>query len=228
MTTKEILNELKALSNEQNRSGMARFGINTEQAFGIPIPHIRNLARRSGRNHQLAIQLWKSGYHEAMILASMIDEPSSVTEEQMDAWVKDFNSWDLCDQCCSNLFDKTPFAFQKAMEWSTNEGEFIKRAGFSMMAVLAVHNKQAEDSMFLNFLPVIKRESTDERNFVRKAVNWALRQIGKRNIELNKKAIKAAIKISKKSSKTAKWLASDALRELRSVSVQNRLRISRN
>jgi 3-methyladenine DNA glycosylase AlkD len=227
MTSKEILNELKALSNEQNRKGMTRFGINTKKAFGIPIPHLRNLAKHSGRDHRLALQLWKSGYHEARILASMIDEPSFVTAKQMDTWVKDFNSWDLCDQCCGNLFDKTTFAYRKAIEWSENDEEFIKRAGFSMMAALAVHNKQAEDSMFLSFFPLIKRESTDDRNFVRKAVNWALRQIGKRSIELNKKAIKAAIEISKNSSKTAKWISSDALKELRSASVQNRLRIER-
>jgi len=224
MTAEDILRKLKALSNERNRKGMARYGINTEKAFGISIPPLRELAKKIGKDHKLALKLWASGYHEARILASFIDEPSSVTEKQMEEWVRDFNSWDLCDQCCGNLFDKTPFAYSKAFEWSSRDEEFVKRAGFVMMATLAVHDKKAENDQFLDFLPIITKESLDKRNFVRKAVNWALRQIGKRNLILNKEAIKTADEICKISSKTAKWIATDALRELRSILVQDRLK----
>jgi 3-methyladenine DNA glycosylase AlkD len=224
MTAEQIIKELRSLSNKRNREGMSRFGINTDNAFGVSIPALRNLAKRIGKDHNLSLKLWASGYHEARILASMIDKPALVTGNQMERWAGDFNSWDLCDQCCSNLFDKTPYAYTKAFQWSSRNGEFVKRAGFTMMATLAVHDKKAEDDKFLEFLPVIKRESGDERNFVRKAVNWALRQIGKRNKELNKAAIKTAVDISKSESKTAKWIASDAIRELKSSSVQVKLK----
>ena len=175
-------------------------------------------------NHNLAQELWASGIHEARILACMIDDPEMVNEEQIERWVKDFDSWDVCDQCCSNLFDKTEFAYQKAVEWSKRNEEFVKRAGFVLMACLAVHDKKAKDKEFLRFLPIIKRESADNRNFVKKAVNWALRQIGKRNLNLNREAIEAAAEIQKMDSRSAKWIASDAIRELTSEAVQERLR----
>lgn len=165
--------------------------------------------------HKLAQQLWNSKIHEARILAGMIDVPELVTPKQMDTWVADFDSWDVCDQVCMNLFDKTPFAYDKAKEWTKDKREYVKRAGFAMMAVLAWHDKKAEDEKLLQFFPIIKRESTDERNYVRKAVNWALRQIGKRNSGLRKKAIKLAEEIEKIDSKSARWIAKDALRELR-------------
>lgn len=154
----------------------------------------------------------------------MIDEPKMVTVKQMENWVKDFDSWDLCDQCCGDLFDKTEFAYQKAMEWSKRDEEFVKRAGFVLMAKLALHDKKAEDKAFLTFLPIIKRESIDDRNFVKKAVNWALRQIGKRNVDLNIAAVETAKEIQKMDSRSAKWIAADALRELTSEAVQQRLR----
>jgi 3-methyladenine DNA glycosylase AlkD len=154
----------------------------------------------------------------------MVDIPKLVTEKQMDDWVKDFNSWDLCDQCCSNLFDKTPFAYKKAIQWSRRKEEFVKRAGFTLMATLAVHDKRTENKVFEKFLPIIKRESADDRNFVKKAVNWALRQIGKRNRELNKEAVKTAKEILKMDSKAARWIAFDAIRELTSMSVKKRLK----
>lgn len=220
----EILKQLESLSNPEAVAGMARFGINPGNTYGVSIPNLRKIAREAGKNHLLAKQLWSSGIHEARILASMIDSPENVTEEQMESWVKDVDSWDVCDQCCSNLLDKTEFAYQKAVEWSKRDQEFVKRAGFVLMAVLAVHDKKAKDEEFLKFLSIIKRESTDDRNFVKKAVNWALRQIGKRNLNLNKKAIETAKEIQKIDSKSSKWIASDAIRELTGGAIQNRFR----
>jgi len=219
----DIIKKLESLSDPEAVKGMARFGINPENTYGVSIPKLRKVAKETGRNHALAQQLWVSGIHEARILASMIDEPEMVTAAQMESWVSDFDSWDVCDQCCSNLFDKTGFAHRKAGEWSDRGAEFVKRAGFVMMATLAVHDKKAADEEFLKFLPVIKRESTDNRNFVKKAVNWALRQIGKRNLNLNRIAIKTAEEIQQIDSKSASWIAADAIRELIGEAVQSRL-----
>lgn len=223
MQTDEILRKLKSLSNPKAVEGMARFGINPKNTFGVSIPEIRKMAGAIGKNHETALKLWSSGIHEARILAGMVDDPKATTEKQMEEWVKDFDSWDVCDQVCSNLFDKTEHAYEKAAEWTKHKEEFVKRAGFTLMACLAVHDKDAKDNDFLQFLPIIKKESIDERNFVRKAVNWALRQIGKRNPILNKAAIKTSKGIQKMDSKSAKWIASDALRELTSSQVQKRL-----
>ncbi|MEE9474157.1 MAG: DNA alkylation repair protein, partial [Candidatus Hydrothermarchaeaceae archaeon] len=187
------------------------------------IPNLRKIAKDVGKDHSLAQQLWLSGIHEARILASMVDELEVVTEEQVESWVRDFNSWDVCDQCCMNLFDKLPFAFEKAIELSKKEAEFEKRAGFALMACLAWHDKGASDKKFKAFLPHIKEGATDRRNYVKKAVNWALRQIGKRNLNLNKAAIKTAKEIQQIDAKSAKWIASDAIRELTSEAVQDRL-----
>jgi 3-methyladenine DNA glycosylase AlkD len=203
---------------------MARFGITAKNTLGIPIPELRKLAKEIGKDHKLAKELWKSGIHEARILSSFISDPGLTTEKQMGEWVKDFDSWDVCDQVCSSLFDKTKVAHKKTFEWAKRKEEFVKRAGFALMACLAVHDKKSSDRKFLDYLPVIKRESTDERNFVRKAVNWALRQIGKRNRKLNKAAIKTAKEISKIDSKAAKWIAKDALRELSSEAVQKMIK----
>lgn len=223
MQYNDIIKKLESLSDPEAVKGMARFGINPENTYGVSIPNLRKVAKETGRNHALAQQLWASGIHEARILASMIDEPEMVTDVQMESWVSDFDSWDVCDQCCSNLFDKTGFAHQKAVEWSEKDEEFVKRAGFVMMAALAVHDKKATDEEFLKFLPIIKRESTDNRNFVKKAVNWALRQIGKRNLNLNKIAIKTAEEIQQIDSKSVRWIAADAIRELTGETVQSRL-----
>ncbi len=219
----EILSELKSLSNPEAVAGMARFGINPNNTYGVSIPNLRRMAKEIGKDHLLAQQLWASGIHEARILASMVDKPDMVTEDQMESWVKDFDSWDVCDGCCMNLFEKTESAYRKCVEWSSREEEFVKRAGFVLMARLAVSDKKAEDKQFINFLPIIKREATDNRNFVKKAVNWALRQIGKRNINLNQIAIKTAKDIQKIDSKVAKWIAADAIRELESKAVQDKL-----
>ena len=222
-TCKKVIAELKALANPDAVEGMARFGINSENTLGVSVPNMRRLAKKVGKDHELALELWATGIHEARILAGMVDELEAVTAEQMDAWAGDFDSWDVCDQVCMNLFDKTPCAYDKCIEWSANEGEFVKRAGFALMACLAWHDKVASDKGFEKFLPVIKKESIDERNFVKKAVNWALRQIGKRNVALNKEAIATAEKIAKLDSKSAKWIARDALKELRGEAVQKRL-----
>jgi len=225
MTSKKaLLQKLKALGNAKERAGMARFGIETKNAYGISVYVLRALAKEIGTDHALALQLWKSGIHEAKLLAGFIDDPMKVTKGQMEQWVRDFDSWDVCDQCCGFLFDKTKFAEAKAVEWSMRKSEFVKRAGFVLMAALSVHDKKAKDAMFVKFFPIIQRESRDERNFVKKAVNWALRQIGKRNRSLNKKAIEIGKKIGQFDSKSAKWIASDALRELTSKKVQQRLK----
>lgn len=214
MEASDVLKELKSQQNPHNVAGMARFGINPDNTYGIPIPVVRKMAARIGKDHQLALALWKSGIHEARILAGMVDDSWQVTETQMEAWVKEFDSWDVCDQVCMNLFDKTTVAYQKAIEWSGRKEEFVKRAGFALMACLAVHDKSAPESKFVQFFPYIKGAATDERNFVKKAVNWALRQIGKRNESLRQAAIKTAQEIQKFDSKAAKWIAGDALREL--------------
>ena len=221
--TADIIEMLKGMTNAENAAGMARFGINSDNTLGVSIPEIRKIARLTGRNHDLARELWKSGIHEARILACIIDEPKKVSEKQMEDWVADFDSWDVCDQCCSNLFSYTEFAYSKVVEWSASDIEFIKRAGFALIAALAVHDKKAPDAVFEKWLPVIVKGSTDERNFVKKAVNWALRQTGKRNINLNARAIETAREIQQIDSKSARWIAADALRELASEAVQQRL-----
>lgn len=193
---------------------MARFGISAKNTLGVSMPILRKMAKGIGRDQKSADDLWKTGIHEARILAGLIGEADKLTPRKMDAWAKDFDSWDVCDQVCSNLFDKTPYAYAKAVEWSKNDREFVKRAGFVMMAALAVHDKKADDDAFVKFFPIIIRESGDERNFVRKAVNWALRQIGKRNAGLKSKAMKVALDLKVRTSKSARWIGSDALAEL--------------
>jgi 3-methyladenine DNA glycosylase AlkD len=218
-----ILADLKSMGNKEDVEGMKRFGIQADRAFGIRTPQLRKYAKRLGKDHELANELWQTGIHEARHLAAMIDEPEKVTEDQMETWASDFNSWDICDSVCNNLFVKTPFAWTKAVEWTTRDEKFVKRAGFVLMAVLSVHDKKAKDHQFRQFFPLIEREAQDNRNFVRKAVNWALRAIGKKNPSLNEEAISRAERIYEQGSKSARWIASDALRELRSEKVQNRL-----
>ncbi len=216
MTSEQIIANLQQQANAQAVEAMARFGIAPAHALGISIPTLRKMAKEIGRNHLLATKLWASGIHEARILASMIDEAQLVSPEQMDDWVHDFDTWDVCDQVCGNLFDQTPYAFSKAVEWCQQEPEFVRRAGFVMMAELAVHDKQASDEAFLPFFPLIQHYATDPRNFVKKAVNWALRQIGKRNSHLRLLALTCADEILQMDSKTARWVAKDAIKELQS------------
>jgi 3-methyladenine DNA glycosylase AlkD len=219
----EVMQRLKSLSDPEAVKGMARFGINPENTYGVSVPNLRKLAKEVGRDHALAQELWASGVHEARILASMVDEPKLVTEEQMEAWVRDFDSWDVCDQVCMNLFEKVPVAWRKVGEWSQREEEFVKRTAFALIACFAWHDKGAVDEKFIELMPVIVSGASDERNFVRKAVNWALRNVGKRNQNLNKAAIETAREIQSIDSKAARWIAADALRELSGEAVQKRL-----
>jgi 3-methyladenine DNA glycosylase AlkD len=214
MTKDEIILKIKSLYNPINIKGMARFGISSENTFGVSMPVLRTIAKENRKNHTLALELWETGIHEAKILAALIDNPKEVTEEQMEHWVLEFDSWDVCDQCCMNLFDKTQFSYEKAFQWSKRKEEFVKRAGFVIMASLAIHDKKAEDKKLEEFLTAIEREAYDERNFVKKAVNWALRQIGKRNFHLNNSALLTAERILKQDSKSARWIAKDAIKEL--------------
>ena len=222
--TDEILKLLKSHSSEESRMGMSRYGINVEKAFGTGIPLLREIAKHHRKDHELALELWKSGFHEARIIATMIDDPAKVDELQMEAWVKDFNSWDLCDQCIMNLFEDIPLAWSKAFEWSGKDEMFVKRAGFVLMARFAVSDKKARDEVFLPFFPIIFQHADDNRQLERKAINWALRQIGKRNKTINAIAIEQAEKLLKMESKNAKWIATDALKELKSEAVQKRLK----
>lgn len=220
----EVLNRLRALADPKAVEGMARFGINVPNALGVSAPKLRRLAKEIGRDHKLAAQLWQSGIHDARLLATLVDDPAKVTPRQMQRWVMDFDSWGLCDAACGCLFDKTPYAWDKAAEWTRRDEEYVKRAGFVLMATLAVHDKEAPDARFEAFLPYLLLHATDERNFVKKAVNWALRQIGKRNCHLNKLAITTAGEMRRLDSRSARWIACDALRELTGANVQQRLR----
>ncbi len=215
MGAQELIAHLREHANPANVAGMARYGINPKGTLGVSIPLIRGLARKAGRDHALAAELWDSGIHEARILATLIDDPALITSRQMDRWARQFDSWDVCDQACQNLFRYSPLAFDKAAEWAGAKQEFARRAGFALMAGLVVKAKTAPDARFEAFLPLIREASTDERNFVRKAVNWALRSIGKRNTGLRWKAIAAAEAIREIDSRSARWIAADALRELR-------------
>ncbi|MET3502406.1 3-methyladenine DNA glycosylase AlkD [Mucilaginibacter rubeus] len=209
-----VLEQLKEKADAAYLKGMARFGIDNSRALGVKLPEIRKLAKIIKKDHELALALWDTQIHEARMLASMIADPKQVTPELMDSWTCGFYSWDICDQVCGNLFDRTPFAIDKAVEYSSHEQEFVKRAGFVLMAEYAVHNKTAPDKIFTNLFPIMEREAWDNRNFVKKAINWALRQIGKRNNILKVKAINTAQNIYNQPSKSAKWIAKNALDEL--------------
>ena len=218
-----ILRELKSKGDLRNAEGMARFGIKSSNVYGVPTPEIRNVGKRLGRDHALAADLWATGNLEARTLASLVDDPQKVSASQMERWVREFDNWAICDGCCFNLFDKTPFAYDKALEWSSRDEEFVKRAGFALMAALALHDKTADDLRFLAFLPAILEEADDGRNFVKKAINWALRQIGKRDLKLNRAAVEVAEELKGRDSAAARWVAADALRELTSDAVMTRL-----
>lgn len=218
-----VLKRLEDLADPQVRAGMARFGVHAKKAHGIPTPALHRLAREIGTNHELAQQLWASGVHEARSLAALVDDPAQVTANQMERWARDFDSWDLVDGSCCHLFVFAAPAWKKALEWSRRDAEYVRRAGFALMAYLAVHDKQAPDAKFARLFPIIRRHATDERNFVKKAVNWALRQIGKRNLRLNRLAIRTATEIRAMNFPSARWVAADALRELTSPAVQKRL-----
>lgn len=210
-----VIARLRSLGSRRNAAGQRRFGITPRtELLGIPIPVLRRIARAHRGDHGLALALWASGVHEARILAAYVDDPARVSARQMDAWARGFDSWDVCDQVCGNLFDRTARAQAKAAEWSRRRATFVKRAGFSMMACLALHRGDLPERVFLGFLPMIRREADDGRNFVFKAANWALRQIGKRSPRLRRAAVAEARRIARLDSPSARWIASDALREL--------------
>lgn len=213
------------MRNEKNRTGMARFGINTQKAYGISIRDLRPLAKAIGRDHDLALELWRTGIHEARILASFIDEAGKVSENQIDAWVADFDSWDLCDQVM-DLFIATAFADAKIHAWASAEPEFVKRAAFAMIAGRAVRQKKLPDDIFLGYLDLIEVQAGDPRNYVKKAVNWALRQIGKRSAVLHPKALALAERLAASDDKARRWIGRDASRELTSDAVMKKLGLS--
>jgi 3-methyladenine DNA glycosylase AlkD len=214
MAVDDIIEILKEHSNPAYLAGMTRFGVDNSRALGVKLPDIRKLAKMIKKDHALAQQLWDTGIHEARIMASLVDDPTLVTAAQIDAWTNDFYSWDLCDQVCGNLFDRTPFAITKAIEFSARDEEYVKRTGFVLMAEYAIHNKKAPNEVFMPFFAIMEREAWDNRNFVKKAVNWALRQIGKRNDALKVEAIATAERILTQHHKSAKWIATNALSEL--------------
>jgi len=222
-TKAAVLRELKEVADPQVRAKMAYFGVQVSKAHGITAPVLHQFAKHIGKDHRLAQELWASGIHEARILATLIGESEKVTAAEMDRWARDFDSWDVVDAACCYLYAAARPAWNKAEAWSSRNEEFVKRASFSLVAYLAYKDKTAADARFVQFLAVIEREAHDERNFVRKAVNWALRNIGKRNTRLNGEAIRAAERIREQGSRSARWIAADALRELKSAAVQNRL-----
>ncbi len=232
----KLLDELRAMGSEHDRAGMARYGINVEDAFGVSVHELRRIAKRLGTDHRLALALWETGNHEARLLACFVDDPAAVTEAQLEGWVAALDSWDVCDQATTSLFDRTPHAWRKAVEWAGRDAEWVKRAGFSLMAGLAVHDREAGDAAFLGLLPLVERGAFDERNFVKKAVNWALRNIGKRNPALHAAAVACGERIRATANRraggerggepavrAARWVAADALRELASEKVRARL-----
>ncbi len=223
-SAKEVIKKLESKASPANLEGMARYGIAIENRLGVSMPALRQLAKETGKDHQLALELWRTGTAEACIIAGLIAEPDKFTERQMEAWVKDLDSWDICDQLCGNLLVKSPLAWKKVSDWHDRTEEFVKRTSFALLAYLAIHDKKAEDQKFIKLFPLLKKGSTDDRNYVKKAVNWALRNIGKRNRNLNKAALELAKDIKQIDNKTARWIANDAIRELESEAVQDRLR----
>ena len=224
MNFEMIMDFFEENKNENNISGMSKFGISTDKIYGIKMDSLRKLSKEIGNDHELALQLWEHGYHESRILATLIDEADRVDEDQLDEWVNDFDTWDICDQACINLFSNIPLAISKIPIWATSKKEFVKRTAFSLIAVIAVHDKKSDNSYFENFFPLIKKASDDNRNFVKKAVNWALRSIGKKNKYLNEKAIELAKEILELDYKSAQWIAKNAIKELESEEVQNKLK----
>lgn len=227
MNADQIIVMLESLGSLENVAGMARFGIVTKKAFGVPAAEIKRIAKEAKKTakdrHLLALDLWKTGIYDARAVAYLIDDPNLVSEEQMDAWAADFDNWALTDGTCGHLFCRSSLAYKKVEEWSRSDEEFVKRAGIVLIAWLAVHDKKAPDEKIAEFLPLLEEHSGDDRNFIKKAVNWSLRQIGKRSLYLNALAIESAKRIQAQGSKSAQWIAADALRELTSESVRIRL-----
>jgi 3-methyladenine DNA glycosylase AlkD len=224
MEVSAVLTWLERRGSHRNRTGRARYGIVTPRVFGVTMATMRPLVKRLGRNHRLALALWDTGYLEARILASFVDEPERVSPAQMERWAADFDNWAVCDSVCIHLFDRTPHAWRQVPVWARRRPEFVKRAAFAMLAGLAVHDKRGADRKFLQTLPLIERAASDERTLVKKAVNWALRQIGKRNAALNAAAIVVAQRLAERDDRAARWIGADARRELTSASIVARVR----
>ncbi|WP_146652513.1 DNA alkylation repair protein [Labilithrix luteola] len=214
---------LEQNGSKKAREGMARYAIPTDKAFGISVVTLRAHGKRLGRDHDLAHALWKTGYYEARLLAMFVADPSRLTANEMDRWCAEFDSWSLCDTACLHLFDRTPHAWPKVKEWARSSDEFVRRAAFALVASLAVHDKRAPDAPFREALVLVERAAKDPRNFVKKAVNWALRSIGKRNATLHAAAIDVAERLTAEADPTARWIGKDALRELRGDAVRRRL-----
>lgn len=224
MNLEEIIKLLEENGTEDNIKSSKRFDIRFKKAYGVKLPILRKIAKQTGKNHKLAQELWEYNAHETRLLATMIDEPEQVTNQQLNEWVSSFDSWDIVDQACLNLFDKVPQAIENIFIWYKAEEEFIKRTAFSLIAIIAVHNKKAPASIFDKYYPLIIEASTDNRNFVKKSISWALRSIGKRDKQSNKKALKCAYELQKLDNKTSKWIARDVIRELESEKVQNKIK----
>ena len=222
-TVKIILAALREKSDEHNRLGMARYGIRTENALGISVPEIRAMAKQNGIDHGMAVELWQTEIHEARLLAIFIADYRQVTPELMEEWASEFDSWDVTDQCCNHLFRKTPYAWETVERWAVREEEFVKRAAFALIASLAMHDRKADARRFRRCLDIIRSAATDDRNFVKKAVNWALRQIGKRHVEVHPFALQLAEELAASGDRTERWIGKDAARELRSEAVLSRL-----
>lgn len=223
----EVLEMLKAKADPSQLEGMKSYGMAVEKRLGVPVPDMRRIAKHLGKDHNLAQGLWQTGIAEAMIMASMVDEPDKVTGQQMESWVKDINSWDVCDQVCMNLFDKAPLAWRKVFDWSGRKEEFVKRAAYALLACLAWHDKEAPDDAFVRMLTVIKAGANDDRNYVKKAVSWALRNIGKRNANLHANALKTANELKAMNNETARWIANDVIRDLSGDTAKRRIERSR-
>jgi 3-methyladenine DNA glycosylase AlkD len=218
-----VLRWLERRGTKRNRDGMDRFAIRSGRRFGVSMETMRPLIRTLGRDHELALALWNTGWLEARILASFVDDPARVTAAQMEVWAREFDNWAVCDGACCHLFDRTPYAWSMLARWSRRRAEFVRRAAFATLAGLAVHDKRASDAQFVGVLPLIEQAAHDDRNFVKKSVNWALRQIGKRNAVLHREAIAVAERLIRRPESSARWIGHDALRELRSASVMARL-----
>lgn len=220
----DILAWLKRRGTKRNRDGMARYAIVAPKVFGVSVADLRDLSKELGRDHALASALWKSGWYEARMLTAFVDEPARVTPAQMDRWARDFDNWAICDALCFHLFDRTPHAWSKIERWSRRREEFVRRAAFALLASVALHDKGAPDARFVRALPLIERAASDDRNFVKKAVSWALRSIGRRNVALNRKAVAVSRRLIATDEPAARWVGRDALRELTSAAVVRRLK----
>jgi 3-methyladenine DNA glycosylase AlkD len=223
-----VLGSLERLGSKRNREGMARYAIRAEKVFGVSVATLQKLAKRLGRTHQLAEALWETGWYEARMLAAFVDEPEQVTPAQMDRWCRDFDNWAICDTVCFHLFDRTPYAWRKVAQWSRRRDEFVRRAAFALLASLSAHDKRSGDEPFLEGLVLVERAAEDGRNFVKKAVSWALRSIGKRNPRLHAAAVASARRLSESPSPAPRWVGKDALRELTGPGVLRRMAERRN